>query len=341
MSLKRCLTNMNNTKKREYAFDILRAVAMIMVITIHVSNVYSRSFGFIGNGSFIVSLVFNTVSRISVPIFLMISGALLLDREFNKKKYFKRLIKFILIIIVWDIIYLVWEYLYLGITYDKLYKLLYEPYRAHLWYLYTILLLYAIQPLLRLIMNKSNKVIKIILLLIWLTFSTLSIVNYYISLYFTVFSYIGFFILGKYLYDFAKSRDLKKYNIPLIILMIVCFAASIFLNYSMSMKRNTFYNFYFAYRVPFIMIPSFAFYVMVINNYTKDSLNKFIMKLSDLSFGVYLIHGIFLDVTVKMFVYQNINSLIGIPVFTFMIFVCSTLSVWVLKKIKGIRLLVT
>ena len=340
MSLKKCLNNME-TKKREYAFDILRAVSMIMVITVHVSNVYSRSFGFIGNGSFIVSLFFNTISRISVPIFLMISGALLLDREFNKKKYFKRLIKFIILIVIWDIIYLVWEYYYLGVTYDISYKLLFEPYRAHLWFLYTILLLYAIQPLLRLIMHKSNIVIKIILLVIWLLLSTLSIVNYYISIYFTVFSYIGFFILGKYLYDFAKNNNIKKYNILLIIIMIVCFTISILLNYTTSIRRHTFYNFYFAYRVPFIMIPSFAFYIMVIGNYTKDTLNKIIMKLSDLSFGVYLIHGIFLDVTVKIFIYQNINALIGIPLFTFIIFICSILSVYILKKIKIIKYIVT
>ena len=62
---------------------------MIMVITIHVANVYSRSFGFISNKSYIFSLIYNTVSRISVPIFLMISGALLVDRGFNKNKYFK------------------------------------------------------------------------------------------------------------------------------------------------------------------------------------------------------------------------------------------------------------
>ena len=342
MSLKKSLTNMSTTtKKREYAFDILRAVAMIMVITIHVSNVYSRSFGFIGNGSFIVSLFFNTVSRISVPIFLMISGALLLDREFNLKKYLKRLGKFLVLIVVWDIIYLVWEYLYLGVTYDKLYKLIFEPYRAHLWFLYTILILYAIQPLLRLILNKSNRAIKIILLILWVGFSTGSMINHTLAEYFTLFSYTGFFVLGKYLYDFAKNNNLKKYTIPLIILMILCFGTSITLNYLSSMKYHMFYNLYFAYRTPFIILSSFAFYIIVISNYTKDTLNKFIMKLSDLSFGVYLIHGIFLDVTVKMFVYQGINALIGIPMFTFMIFVCSTLSVYVLKKIKLIKYLVT
>lgn len=321
-------------KKREYAFDILRVIAMIMVITIHVANVYSRSFGIISNHSFAISLIFNTVSRVSVPIFLMISGALLLDRKFNKEKYLKRLGKFLLLIIVWDIIYLVWEYLYLGVTYHKLYKLLFEPYRAHLWFLYTIFMLYAIQPILRMILQKTNNIAKIILLIIWLVFSTISMVNSDIAEYFTSFSYIGFFVIGKYLYDFIKSHDLRKYNIPLIIVIILCDTVSIILNYSLSVKYHMFYNLFFAYRTPLIMIASFAFYILIISNYKKDRINKIISTLSDLSLGVYLIHGIFLDVTVKSFMYPAINPLFGIPLFVIQIFIASIIAVFIIKKIK-------
>lgn len=328
-------------KTREYSFDILRSIAMIMVIIVHVSNVYSRSFGIIGNKSFIISLFFNTTSRISVPIFLMISGALLLDRKFDLKKYLKRLLKFLILIIVWDIIYLVWEYLYLGITYNKLFNLLLNPYRAHLWFLYTILLLYAIQPILRVIMSKSNKQVKIFLFSIWLILSSLSMVNRTIAEVFTIFSYIGFFCIGKYLYEYAKNKDLRKYNILLILIMIACFTTSITLNYLSSMKYNMFYNLYFAYRTPFIIFSSFAFYILIISNYRKNSLNKGLMLLSDLSLGVYLIHGIFLDITIKRFVYQNINALVGIPLFTIIIFILSIISVFIIKKIKFIRYIIS
>ena len=321
-------------RKREYAFDILRVISMIMVIVIHVSNVYSRSFGIISNKSFLFSLFYNTICRVSVPIFFMISGALLLDRSFNFKKYIKRLLKFVLLIIVWDVLYLVWEYYYLGITYDKLYKLLITPYRAHLWFLYTILLLYAIQPLLRIILNKSNKYIKVLLLFTWLILSTASMINMTIAKVFTIFSYIGFFVLGKYVYDYSKTKDLKKYNLLFIVFIIICFATSIFLNYSSSIRYNKFYNLYFAYRTPFIIFSSISMFLLALNNYKKDTLNKVIIKFSDLSLGVYLIHGIFLDVTVKMFLYPSVNALIGIPIFTFIIFICSITFVYIIKKIK-------
>ncbi len=323
--------------KREYAFDILRVISMIMVITIHVSNVYSRSFGFISNSSYIFSLFYNTVSRISVPIFLMISGALLLDRKFNTKKYFKRLFKYVLLIIVWDIVYLVWEYLYLGVTYDKLYKLILEPYRAHLWFLYTILILYAIQPLLKIILDKTNNIGKIILAVIWFLASTLSMLNYTLANIFTIFSYIGFFVIGKYLYDLVKTKDIKKYSILLIIIMIICYLSSIYLNYTSSIKFNRFYNLFFAYRTPFIMLSSISFYLLILSLFQNKDIPTYLKYLSSISLGVYLIHGIFLDVTVKVFNYSNINSLIGIPIFTIIIFILSMISVSIIKRVKYLK----
>lgn len=329
-----------NINKRELAFDILRVIAMCMVVVIHVSNVYSRSFGIISNKSFLVSLGFNTISRVSVPIFLMISGALLVDRSFNKNKYFKRIIKYLILIIVWDIIYLLWEYFYLGITYNRLYMLFIEPYRAHLWFLYTILTIYIIQPLLKLILDKSSKTIKILLLLIWFILSTLSLVNYNIASIFTIFSYIGFFIIGKYLYDYIKNNNLKKYNLLFILLIIINISLSIYFNYTYSLKYNRFYNLFFAYRSPFIIISSLALFILVITNYRKEKLPKIIKYLSEVSLGVYLIHGIFLDITIKLFNYQLTNVLYGIPLFALIILILSIISVSILKKIKYVNYII-
>ena len=326
---------MENT--REYSFDILRVISMIMVIVVHVSNIYSRSFGIISNKSFLISLIFNTISRISVPIFFMISGALLVDRKFNKEKYFKRIIKFILLIVIWNIVYLVWEYLYLGVTYNNLQNLLLKPYRAHLWFLYTILILYITQPIMKIVLDKSNKTIKIIMLFIWLLFSSLSIVNSTISQAFTIFSYIGYFILGKYLYEFIKKNNIKKYNVFLVLSVLLCITISIILNYNFSIKYNRFYNLFFAYRTPFIIVSSISFFALIFANYKKDALPNIIKILSELSLGVYLIHGMFLDITVRLFRYSTINSLIGIPIFTIIITICSCISVFILKKIKFMK----
>lgn len=321
-------------QKREYSFDILRVISMIMVIVIHVANVYSRAYGTINNFSFLGSLIFNTISRISVPIFFMISGALLIERKFDKKKYFTRLKKYLIIIVIWDIIYLIWEKIYLGISYQALYKLITKPYRAHLWFLYTIIALYALQPILKIILDKSNKIGKVILLFLWFMLSSYSLINPHIAKSFTLFSYIGYFVIGSYIYKYMKEKQLKKY-IPInIIIITLLLMISITLNYNKSIKKDTFYNLYFAYRTPFIILSSILFFIIIVSIFKDKEPNKIIIKLSDCSLGVYLIHGIYLDLTKKIWNYFKISSFIGIPIFSSLILICSTITVYLLKKNK-------
>ena len=319
--------------KRDYSFDFLRIISMFMVIVIHVSNVYSRSFGIISNKYYLVSLFYNTICRISVPLFFMISGALLLDRNFNKEKYIKRIIRFITIIAFWDILYLLWEYFYLGIKYDKLYMLLFKPFRAHLWFLYTIIMLYIVQPIAKKILDKSNFYIKILLLFIWFSLSALCLINGFLAKYFSFFSYLGYFIIGKYIYDYSKNNNLKKYNILFLSLIIISFSITIILNYKASLRYNMFYNLYFAYRTPFIILSSILGYILVMQNYDNKP-HKLIILLSDLSLGVYLIHGIFLDITINKFSYIYYNPVYSIPIFSILIFLSSLIVIFILKKIK-------
>ena len=323
--------------KREYSFDIMRTIAMILVIIIHVSNVYCRKFDLISNSSYGIALTFNTLARISVPIFFMISGALLLDRKFDKAKYFKRILRFAIVIIVWDIFYLVWEYFFLGVKYDKLYLLLFNPYRKHLWFLYSIIELYLLQPLLKLIMDKSNKIIKSILLIVWLIICIFSLFNSSVSDFFTLLVYIGYFIIGKYLYDYIKKVKLSKYNLFLIIIIIISIAESVYLNYYASLRFSMFYNNFFAYRAPFIIVASLASFILFYNYFHNKKSNKVIMMLSDLSFGVYLVHGVFLDITKEVISYETVNPLIGIPIFTIFILICSLIVCYFIKKIKYIN----
>lgn len=322
--------------KRENSFDYLRVISMFMVIIVHVSNVYSRSYGVISDWNYIVSLIFNTISRVSVPIFLMISGALLLDRKFDFQKYWKRIVKFFLLIVVWDSIYLYWEYFYLGNLYEPLYKLLFEPFRAHLWFLYTIIILYLLQPIMKIVLDKCNKTMKYILLGIWVVFSTLSLFNSTIANVFTLFSYMGYFIVGKYIYDFVKQHVKEKHNNPLMIIMVICMIVSISLNFLFSLKYDNFYNLFFAYRTPFIMIASMAFFAFVVTNYKKEN-PKLLEVLSEGSLGVYLIHGIFLDIAVRNFPYYSIPAIIGIPLYSAFIFVMSATSVYFLRKINFLK----
>lgn len=65
-------------REKKYNIEILRMISFVMVIVIHVSNYFCRAYGSISNGEYIYSLVINSLARVSVPCFFMMSGALLL-----------------------------------------------------------------------------------------------------------------------------------------------------------------------------------------------------------------------------------------------------------------------
>lgn len=80
-------------KNRNYKLDYLRVIAMIMVVIIHIANYYCRAYSEIERESYIGALIFNAVSRISVPFFFMISGATLLNKKYDKCKNKDRIFK--------------------------------------------------------------------------------------------------------------------------------------------------------------------------------------------------------------------------------------------------------
>ena len=94
---------------------------------------------------YLFCLALDTVSRLSVPCFFMITGALLLGRREPLGKHVCRLVRFGAALIVWSLVYYLWNTFYMGTPYD-LRELLYTPVEAHLWYLYAMIPIYLVMP---------------------------------------------------------------------------------------------------------------------------------------------------------------------------------------------------
>ena len=78
---------MKTKKERIFYYDFLRAFAIIAVIICHVDFFFGP---LTTQTQVIAQMAFHDIGRIGVPIFLMISGALLLNREYNLSNYLKR-----------------------------------------------------------------------------------------------------------------------------------------------------------------------------------------------------------------------------------------------------------
>lgn len=210
---------------RELYPDILRTFAAFMVILIHVTSRYFSTSAYYGRPLWWVLVFINEAARIGVPLFFMLSGYLLLSGKddgilsFYKKRFSKLLLPFL-----WaSVIY----YLYYRIAagqpvfdiafFDQLFR---EGTAYHLWYLYSLAMLYLFIPFLKMIVrqcgNDRRGLLTLILLLALLTWQTTlkPLLNVIFSghLYFYMASdgvvgYFGYALLGYILghYDFPKA----------------------------------------------------------------------------------------------------------------------------------------
>ena len=146
----------NNSYKqtRKQYLDVLRAFATIGVIFIHVSA--NNWYGYIGSANWITFSIYEGLFKVSVPIFFMISGCLFLNS--NKEKSVKELFshsifRLLIFLIFWSIVYKLVQFpqneLSLGKNIQNiLMEILKGDTQSHLWFVYAIIGMYLIVPLL-------------------------------------------------------------------------------------------------------------------------------------------------------------------------------------------------
>jgi surface polysaccharide O-acyltransferase-like enzyme len=145
--------------------DTLRSIGMLLVIMVHVSANY------VVNGfdkidiNFWVGNIFDSFSRIAVPVFLLISGQFLLGRHDTILEFYKkRISRIFLPIIFWSIFYSVyypigkyiikneWDFNIKQIFHNLISG---KPF-YHMWYLFMIIGLYLVTPFINELCLKSN-----------------------------------------------------------------------------------------------------------------------------------------------------------------------------------------
>ena len=167
--------------KRNYSLDIARIVATLTVVMIHCSGTFVKNYKQY-TSEFIFGNLFDSISRIGVPLFLMISGSLFLDerREVTLKNIlFKNIKSLAIITIIWASIY--------SAVYNVMFPLLIGKSinvksvlrgivngHYHMWYLYMIIGLYIITPFLRKFVCKENKSMVLFFIIISFCFQFLT-----------------------------------------------------------------------------------------------------------------------------------------------------------------------
>lgn len=147
----------------DISLDGIRLVATLMVVLIHVSG---KGFPGFAEGWWAVN-AYESVSRMSVPLFFMLTGALLLPSTVTVTSVFRRVWKVLVPLVAWSVLYLSW-YKAIGIDRDGWVSLIaMGPVAGHLWYLYTLVAACFFLPVLSLFYKGSDIRIQIFMLCVW------------------------------------------------------------------------------------------------------------------------------------------------------------------------------
>ena len=298
--------------KRLMSYEVLKIMAMFAVVMIHVSALFIHGFS-VNSIEFFIGVVFDGMSRIGVPIFVMVTGALLLNEEksFDFHKMKKAISKVLFVLMTWSLFYAIWNYAshFPKVSlYDFMIDFLLGHY--HLWYLFMLMGLYLITPLLKTFVNKKNirYVEWFLMLSLILSFSipTLNMLCNYlftesnlISKLFYKFKfqilggYTTYYILGWYLVivKFTKKKRMLLYILGVLSLLFSIFGTQVF-----SMKYDDFYSKFYDNLSLHIALYSSSYFVWVQHILKNKLMNNhpIIHHLSQCSFGVYLIHPLLL-----------------------------------------------
>ncbi|HMU70790.1 MAG TPA: acyltransferase family protein, partial [Chitinophagales bacterium] len=202
-------------RKRAVHFDLVRFIATFAVVQLHVATPWLWRESDTDSYFWIVCIMFDTIGRAGVPIFLMISGALLLSHQEPIGNFFKkRFVRVFVPLIFWTVIYEIriladHHYLHGGVSADNIFEVLKNPFSGpvydHLWFLYMIIGMYLVTPLLRKIVPVLSRIDQWYLLGLWVFSDILLplVYHYYdFSLGFDiplVTPYLGFYLMGYYL----------------------------------------------------------------------------------------------------------------------------------------------
>ena len=152
--------DISSTSEMNYNIACIRAFAILMVVLNHVCN-WCQFY----NANFEIRTIYMSLATIGVPLFVMVSGALLLKKTDEPvNKFFKKRVRKILIpFLVWSYVYLLWQKIIPLQPWQRTYapeqvsfnpiNLLKTPAYPHLWFMYMLIALYIAIPILRGILN--------------------------------------------------------------------------------------------------------------------------------------------------------------------------------------------
>lgn len=341
--------------------DMMRSFASIAVVFIHAAA--GRTAGAISFSEGPSWLMVNAIlilSRWSVPVFFMLSGALLLDpsrQESTVDFYRKRCARIGLPLIFWSLFYIIFDALLNGnhiSIRDVVAKIISARPEVHLWFIYAIVMLYLVTPFTRIFLNAVNERERWALAVGLLILSSLSTLFWIYTNSTTwrlppepIFTvewgfYAGYYVLGYLVRDIniSKRDCAAAFTIFVITSIISIFIIYILTLYDQSGRAK---GIVYGYTSPVVIVQSLMAYFFI-SGMARCSqfpwrFGSFTANLSMASLGIYLIHIAWLRILeVKLEWCKTMGvSAISVMMLGVVVFIASWFSTYLILRLPIAR----
>jgi len=341
--------------------DLIRTVAIIAVIVLHTTT-DGTSFDpqeplAVWRWWFVD--VYQSMSRVGVPLFAMLSGALLLQpykTESLSVFFKKRWARIGLPFLFWGAIYFAWTFFTDPEAFTSSYiiqSVLSGPY-WHFWYLYMLIGVYLFTPLLRVMVAHADRKLIKYLLIVWLLGAILVPIpslfgSYHLSSnVFIIPMWVGYFVLGLYLLDAKVRRS------TLLACLLLGLASTAVGTYFMAATFGGTQTYFFQdYFSPTMILASVTLFMLLNTvqapqNQTKPrhpKISLLLRKISENTLPLYLFHVMIIESLQRGYFgftisSSTLNSIVEVPLISLVaLFICLAVII-PLKKIPGLKRLI-
>lgn len=344
---------MPGARERVGYYDALRVAAMIGVILIHVCAQSATRLAAdgqaLGVGWHVANLL-DSLGRFAVPAYLMITGGLLLDGQPSLRTvYRKRIPRVAVPLLFWTVVYLVLQAVMVE-GYDwksAIGGLVGNPAEIHLWYLYALIAVYLLLPFLQLLVHHAPRPLLWYGIALWLVFSCLwrAAAGLIPALELPAYAnldllggYLGYVMLG-WLLSTQERLPGKGACVAAAVIGVVITAAGTWL---MTWRAGELNAVFYQYFMPNVILAAAGIFCLFRRKVRGSC--AWLRRLSGLSFGVYLVHEVFLRLLNPLFepmlgAKGAGMQIAGMLLLCAAVLLLSIAAAWLLSALPGIRFL--
>lgn len=360
--------------KRIVFLDYVRVVACFLVMLVHASENYYGAIGssdMAGPQSFLstesdrlwVSL-YDGVSRMAVPLFMIVSAFLLVPMKegesaftFYKKRALRILPAFVFFMVIYSTVPLLWNQIDMETSMNDLVRLPinFPSLAGHLWFMYPLISLYLFIPIISPWLTKASKKEEQFFLILFAISTCIPYLNrfagevwgqcfwneFHLLWYFS--GFIGYLVMAHYIRVHLDWSDKKRLCIgsALFIVGAVWTVLSFYIQAEPGVLHSTpEIELGWAFcTINCLMLTAGAF--LLFTCIKKEKAPRVVTELSKLSYGMYLMHILWLGLWVKLFKDSlNLPTVEAIPVIAISTFLSCWISTKLLSMVPGCQWIV-